>query len=555
MSYDPESGLLVCDYCLNRITVKEYQAKEAAKAEERAVSKEEAAFYESPEAEPEKEAYAPVFETAKERPADTWQAYVYTCPQCGGRLLAYEETAATFCSFCGASVILQSRISDERKPDAVIPFTKTKEDCEKAYRKMLKRAVFIPNEMKKTEEIERFRGIYMPYWVYSFSQGGPVVTRGQTSKRAGDYIITDHYELTAHPEFDFKGISFDASSSFADNLSEAIAPFRFEDSSEFNPAYLSGFYADASDIDSEAYLYDAMDLACEFASSKMAGSKPYRSHGVSRGEIERNIRLKESEPKLAFFPVWFLASRNKKGDRVSYAVINGQTGKAAAELPVDWKKLIIGTLILALPVFLILNFALSLTPLTLTVCNLILAIAALVIANRQMNQVYIYENRLNDKGYWMRTGWESAVGENKKSEKKGTARGIFIAAAIVIIIAAAFISTGLAELLCIIAVILFFMFSKKRKKENNKGKKKKHSVAAPMKQKIKVLIKPIAGIVLAILVTVISPVYDAYYYAAAVISTVLIAWSFIDIIGMHNTLSSRPLPQFKKRGGDDLGKN
>ena len=37
----------------------------------------------------------------------------FTCPQCGGRILSTENTAANFCSYCGASTILSGRLTKE----------------------------------------------------------------------------------------------------------------------------------------------------------------------------------------------------------------------------------------------------------------------------------------------------------------------------------------------------------------------------------------------------------------------------------------------------------
>ena len=54
-----------------------------------------------------------------------FEATIFTCPQCGGELLTEDTTAATFCSYCGSSTILFSRISKEKSPQYIIPFSKT----------------------------------------------------------------------------------------------------------------------------------------------------------------------------------------------------------------------------------------------------------------------------------------------------------------------------------------------------------------------------------------------------------------------------------------------
>ena len=44
-----------------------------------------------------------------------YAALAYVCPNCGAKLLSTEETAATFCSFCGSNVVLDERLDAERK--------------------------------------------------------------------------------------------------------------------------------------------------------------------------------------------------------------------------------------------------------------------------------------------------------------------------------------------------------------------------------------------------------------------------------------------------------
>ena len=61
-----------------------------------------------------------------------YEVTIFTCPQCGGEILSTDNAAAGFCSFCGASTILYSRISHEKRPNYIIPFQKTKEQCKEA---------------------------------------------------------------------------------------------------------------------------------------------------------------------------------------------------------------------------------------------------------------------------------------------------------------------------------------------------------------------------------------------------------------------------------------
>ena len=107
-----------------------------------------------------------------------YEVTIFTCPQCGGEILSTDNAAAGFCSFCGASTILYSRISHERRPNYIIPFQKSKEDCKNAYRNLMRRAIFAPKELKDPKYIDSFRGIYMPYWAYYVTQQGSFFVKG-----------------------------------------------------------------------------------------------------------------------------------------------------------------------------------------------------------------------------------------------------------------------------------------------------------------------------------------------------------------------------------------
>ena len=138
------------------------------------------------------------YEVAKDKDAEestNYEVTVFTCPQCAGEIYSTDNTAAGFCSFCGASTILTSRLRKEKRPDFIIPFQKTKEDCKTEYIKRVRRAVFAPKKLQHPDKIDSFRGIYMPYWVYYFTQKGPLHLKGTKEHRSGDYIIKQHYIL------------------------------------------------------------------------------------------------------------------------------------------------------------------------------------------------------------------------------------------------------------------------------------------------------------------------------------------------------------------------
>lgn len=492
---------LYCEHC--ETTVDPYKFYKEKDAEERVI--------------PVDDAGAEIPEGAEEE----YEVTVFTCPQCGGEILSEDTTAATFCSFCGSATILDSRVSRERKPSYIIPFTKTKEDCEAAYAKMMRRAIFAPKELKDQKHIEKFRGIYMPYWVYSFEKNGPASFPGKTTQRRGDYVYTKHYQLACEVEEKYEGLAYDASASFSDNLSNAIAPFDLRKGKPFAPTFLSGFYADTSDVDRYVYESDAENIVIRDACNRIARQPGCRKYHVNEGPnlspLRNAVRPTKSEAELAMLPVWFLSYR--KGDRVSYAVVNGQTGEMAADLPIDWKRYLLGSALLTIPLFVLLNLFFTITPTTILWIAAALALICALISGMQLSHLFAREAGEDDKGLM------AARLEQKKAGRKWSAQTQSLAAA-------------MAE-------------GRERQGGNRQGKEKKKSGSGRIKDMLPTLAKPLLGIVFAVMIQMLNPVADEMYYIGTFVCMGTVLWAIMDIIRHYNLLTTRKLPQFNRRGGDE----
>lgn len=439
---------------------------------------------------------------AEER--EFYDVTVFTCPQCGGELFSTDLAAAAFCSYCGASTILYSRISKEQRPNYIIPFQKTKEDCKEAYKKRLRGAIFAPKELKDETCIDSFRGIYMPYWSYKAVQKGGLELPGETERRQGNYIVTRHYRLTGEINSWYDGIYYDASSSFEDQISEQLAPFHIEERKEFSPAFLSGFYADIPDVSETVYENDAKAKAYEENLKNIRqnpGTVAYRTTGS--GVIIPPVKLEKAEKMM--LPVWFMSYRKK--DRIIYTTVNGQTGKVVADLPIDPVKYVIGSLILTIPIFFLFNWIFVLTPSTLTVLIALLGLLTLGIYAAESNQIAKRGSLSEDKG------WNWANHQRNQNE------------------------TG--------------QIQTEQQKEGSRQSEKPVRRAASDKPKRSGYLGAIAAVGISVFLMVIHPASDLYYYGGAIASLFAICFTIVSIIRAYNTLSTHRLPQFDKQGGED----
>lgn len=93
----------------------------------------------------------------------------------------------------------------------------------------------------------------------------------------------------------------------------------------------------------------------------------------------------------------------------------GQTGKAAADLPVDMKKYIAGSLLLALPLFFLLNIFFTIKPFQLLILAALLACVCAYVSISQLSRLLAKESGEEDKGYQFKLGRSGAVKKKLKT--------------------------------------------------------------------------------------------------------------------------------------------
>lgn len=424
---------------------------------------------------------------------DAYDVHVFTCPQCGGELYTTDEQTAAFCSFCGSSTILYSRMEKGDRPKFIIPFKKTKQECADAFRSRASKALFLPGELKKKQTIESFRGVYVPYWSFDVSQQGPVSLAGERSYRRGDYVYTDHFTLAGDVDAFYNGVTFDASSALYDDISKRLEPFDVREKKPFTAAYLSGFYADRGDVSASVYTDDAIAFANE-SSFDRAKREPAFS-GVSVKKPAKNSSCFHSTVRAAdnsMMPVWFMSYRNK--NRVAYLTVNGQTGKVVADFPISPLKYLIAVLCIFVPLFLLFNFAFTFTPQTAMMWSGAAAIVTRIIYWTERNAISNRETLKDDRGF-----------QNAKDENGNL---------------------------------------------KNQKKAKKETPPEAMANK-PITICFWVSVVLAALVFIGEMVEDIWFYGAAITFGIISALTFIDIIKKLEILTTHKLPQFDKKGGDD----
>ena len=312
IEFDSESGKMSCDYCASSFDVSQIDTQ---------YKKYENKVYD---------------ETPVEKEYCSFDGYM--CNSCGAEVATDENTAATFCSFCGSPTLIRGRLTGALKPELVIPFKIKKEEAVAAYKKWTGKGIITPSCFRKESTIQKITGMYVPFWLYDYDAQGYVTATGtRTSKsRSGDTVTvrTAHYQIGRNVESKYELIPADASEKMDDKTMDLLEPFNYDELRPFEMPYLSGYFA-------EKYTYKAEDMKNRIenrvrdyvndeARSTMIG---YQTLNI----LSSNLNLTRKRASYALMPVWIL-NYQYKGKNYSFNM-NGQTGRIVGKLPKSMAKI------------------------------------------------------------------------------------------------------------------------------------------------------------------------------------------------------------------------
>ncbi len=327
ISFDPKTGKWKCDYCGSSFTLEEMKThKDNASTDEK---------------------------NDDNKNTDDYNEYVsYKCESCGAEIVADSNTAATFCVYCGNTAILKSKLQGKFRPDKIIPFATTIEDAKEAFKSLSKRRPLTPRDFSNLKNIEKIKGVYIPFWLYDIYTNGDIIadaTRVRSwTVRDVRYTQTDFFEVTLGGNMSFSNVPQDASTRFDDDIMNTIEPFDYSGIKPYNHAYLSGFYAEKYDVIKEDGLKEANKRVIQSAKEKLRSNiTGYSSVMIKNDTL--NAVVDKSE--YAMLPVWMVNVKYK--DKMYTFAMNGQTGKFIGNIPLDVKRTIFFTIIIFIISFLI----------------------------------------------------------------------------------------------------------------------------------------------------------------------------------------------------------
>jgi len=263
---------------------------------------------------------------------------VYKCTNCGAEVVTSETTMATTCAYCGRAISLTNKSAGEFRPDKVLPFKITKEKATDIYKKYIKSSPLIPKLFSEEQTIQKMQGLYVPFFLHSANLDASCNIQAENiqSSRRGDDKVEHHsvYRIDLDMNGSYEKIPTDASKKIENKLMDNLEPFDLKVLTDFNPAFMAGYFAEQPDEKAEDTIDRAsnrMESAMKEKMKEVAGNYSQKTMTSYRGDF-----LNKSA-EYVMLPIWLLNVEYK--EQMYTFAINGDTGKAVGKLPISKPKM------------------------------------------------------------------------------------------------------------------------------------------------------------------------------------------------------------------------
>ncbi len=276
--------------------------------------------------------------------AETWkdESNVYKCENCGAVVVLKVGETATGCPYCATAHVVKTTELAGLKPNAVYPFTITKQTALEKAKAWAKSKLYAPKSFKNNLYAENFRGVYQPCFTfdsrtvthYSAKLGiRRTRTVGYGKNRRTETYIEWRFVSGVYNDF-FDDILINADTTYSQQTLEKILPFDNSAIKVYDDEYMMGFMAKRSDRKVENCWEDAKLRMDAFIKSKVLSQ--YRHDVV--GYFNAKTTHFDVTHKYVLLPLYLLSYKYKKK---YYSVhVNGNTAKVVGKSPVSfWKVL------------------------------------------------------------------------------------------------------------------------------------------------------------------------------------------------------------------------
>ena len=265
----------------------------------------------------------------------------FLCQGCGASM-SYDASAQTLrCPFCGSERMEPQQDAKLLSANQVVPFAIDRPTATGLLRKWLGGGFWRPSDLAAASVVTKMTPVFVPYWVFEArtftywtadSSATPFGARGDWVPQFG-----------AH-RGNYAGLLIGASGALTPAETESLCPFDLAAAQPY------------ANVDTDNVIVEQFRVQRKYA-------RPAARQGLENLEraacqqyvpgrcrnLKVNVKLDGLSSATVLLPVWIMAYRYK--DQVYRFLVNGQTGRAAGQAPVSWKKVIAAIAVVALLAF------------------------------------------------------------------------------------------------------------------------------------------------------------------------------------------------------------
>ncbi len=266
------------------------------------------------------------------------------CDACGANLTIPANALTVTCPFCTSNrVNVRVAPSDQLRPRFLVPFKIKPESLRTNVTAWLGKGWYHPKELAASSVIERFAGVYLPFWTFD-TQIAAAWKAEVGHERQERYYDASAKEWRTRTVIDWRWESgqvelniddylVNASANMSQLILARVLPFNLNQLVDYQPDYLAGLQAKGYDLN----LPDAWDQA--------KGHLREDAHKACLNDIAsshvRNFSMiadfGEETWRYILLPVYLSTYRFQ--EKIYQVMVNGQTGTIGGQKPVSWMKI------------------------------------------------------------------------------------------------------------------------------------------------------------------------------------------------------------------------
>lgn len=276
------------------------------------------------------------------------------CVNCGAEVVMDTSVAThTRCHWCRSILSINNRIDNGTVPDAILPFSVSKEEAVEEIKKFMsnKQKYALP-EFKKDFNPDNVVGVYLPYLLIdakldcSYEGRGEYLYNRYSISKNDTRVDTEIYDVYRNFELNVDDLSIESNkailnkhSARTNNIINSIMPFDTDNCVKFESNYLIGYTSEKRDINIDEVNNKVQQEIKDIAKATISESVKTYNCGVQWKK--EDIKVEGSQWMSAYLPVWLYTYTEKvKGqERIHYIAVNGRTKETMGSIPINESKI------------------------------------------------------------------------------------------------------------------------------------------------------------------------------------------------------------------------